>query len=73
MVTEQKSTNPWISMPYALTQPNPGYGHSDRAEVCQPINWCALCHNLHNLNLDIVSKTEQKSTNPWISVPCALT
>ncbi len=26
-----------------------------------------------NLTLDMISHTQQKSTNPWISVPCALT
>jgi len=25
--TEQKSTNPWICVPYTPTKPNPGYGH----------------------------------------------
>jgi hypothetical protein len=44
--TEQKSTNPWFSVPCALTLPNPGYGQSDRTEVLQPMNQYAVCLNL---------------------------
>ncbi len=44
--TEQKSPNPWISVPCALTLPNPGYGQSDRKEVHQPMDQCAVFPNL---------------------------
>jgi hypothetical protein len=63
---------------------SPGFGLRDLyfSGGCKYINvitsWLniATFHSpisLSNLTLDIVSQTEQQSTNPWISVPFALT
>ncbi len=52
--TKLKSTNPWIIVLCALSYPNPGYGQQ-------------IEHKSTNLTQDMVSQTEQKFTNLWIS------
>jgi hypothetical protein len=46
--------------------------NGNRTEVYQPMDYCAVCPNLTNPWIWTVRYVEQKSTNPWISVLCAL-
>jgi hypothetical protein len=48
----------------ALAYPNPGYGQSDTTAV-HPTYGLVCCVPYPNLTYDMVSQTEQKSTNAW--------